>query len=265
MLAEFAEVLSRDLETQLELVAEKARNEALRRSNEELEGFTRVVAHDLKEPLRGIEGCLNAASNHLDDTTPIARQLFSHASASALRMTELLQALRDYSKLNKLIEEFIEVDLNQVCDEAVADLRALIRDTNGEVSRKGDLGKTYGNPAQLRQLLQNLIQNGLKFSRPEISPKVEIFLEDDLLMIRDNGIGIEPKFHRAVFDVFRRLHRRSEYPGTGIGLAICKRIAELHRGDIWVESAPDHGSCFCLTLNSSPTDEEPEPTSESLF
>ena len=266
MLAEFAEILSRDLENQLELEAEKARSEALRRSNEELEGFTRVVAHDLKEPLRGIEGCLNAASNHLDEsTTPIARQLFSHASASALRMTELLQALRDYSKINKLIEEFTQVDLNQVCDEAIADLRALIRDTHGEVSRKGDLGLTYGNPAQLRQLIQNLIQNGLKFSRPGVTPKVEISLVDDRLTIRDNGIGIEPKFHRAIFDVFRRLHRRTDYPGTGIGLAICKRIVELHHGEIWVESNLDSGSCFCLTLNSSPADEEPEQTFESLF
>ena len=265
VLAEFAEILSRDLENQLQLEVEKARSDALRRSNEELEGFARVVAHDLKEPLRGIEGCLNAASNHLDESTPIARQLFSHASASALRMTELLQALRDYSKLNKLMEEFTEVDLNQVCDEAVADLRALIRDTGGEVSRKGDLGLTYGNPAQLRQLMQNLIQNGLKFSRPESTPKVEISVVDGQLQVQDNGIGIEPKFHRAIFDVFRRLHRRSDYPGTGIGLAICKRIVELHRGEIWVKSDLDTGSCFCLTLNSSPADEELEPTFESLF
>ena len=109
------------------------------------------------------------------------------------------------------------------------------------------------------------IQNGLKFSRPESTPKVEISVVDGQLQVQDNGIGIEPKFHRAIFDVFRRLHRRSDYPGTGIGLAICKRIVELHRGEIWVKSDLDTGSCFCLTLNSSPADEELEPTFESLF
>jgi light-regulated signal transduction histidine kinase (bacteriophytochrome) len=180
-----------------------------------------------------------------------ADEFIGFAVDGARRMQELINDLLTYSRVGTRPLELEAVDTTQVVDQVVSDLAAAIGDSQAEVIRD-DLPMVQGDPTQLRQLFQNLIANGIKFHRPDETAQVRVSAtrEDGAwtFNVRDNGIGIEPQYQERIFALFQRLHTRADYPGTGIGLAICKKIVERHGGQIRVDSAPGRGTTFLFTL-----------------
>jgi PAS domain S-box-containing protein len=226
-------------------------NEALARSNVELQQFAYIASHDLQTPLRGISGFaqLLHADYHgrLDEN---AHTYIERIVVEAKRMKALIDDLLTYSRVESRARPFEPIDLGEVFDEAVALLQSSIVDSGGEVTR-GDLPIVSGDASQLLHLLQNLIENGLKYHGDQ-PPRVHVWAEESggewTVGVRDNGIGIDPQQHERIFDIFRRLHTQEQYPGTGIGLAVCRRIVARHGGRIWLTSTVGQGSEFLFTL-----------------
>ncbi|HWP28143.1 MAG TPA: ATP-binding protein, partial [Chloroflexota bacterium] len=179
-----------------------------------------------------------------------ADEFIEYAVDGARRMQALINDLLAYSRVGTRGQEFEPTDANAVFDQVVTDLGAAIEEAQAVVTRD-DLPTVVVDPSQFGQLLQNLLSNAIKF-RGERPPRVHVSarLEDDawLFSVSDNGIGIAPEYTDRIFVIFQRLHSRAQYPGTGIGLAICKKIVERHGGRIWVESTPGEGSTFYFTL-----------------
>jgi light-regulated signal transduction histidine kinase (bacteriophytochrome) len=179
-----------------------------------------------------------------------ASKLLEVVMGGTRRMQTLINDLLAYSRLSIRSEAPGSVDCNAVVKAVLSNLEVAIRDA-GAIIRAGPLPVIQGDESQLTQLFQNLISNALKFHGTE-PPRIEIGVKhvaaEWQFAVRDNGIGIDPKFHERVFVVFQRLHRRDQYPGTGIGLAICKRVVEHHGGRIWVESARGQGATFYFTI-----------------
>ena len=231
-------------------------NTALRASNGELEQFASVASHDLQEPLRKIEAFgdrLKTRSASLDDT---GRDYLARVLDSASRMRTLINDLLSFSRVTTRAQPFAMVDLGRIATDVVSDLEGRIQQVNGRVDVRS-LPSIEADPTQMRQLLQNLIGNALKFSRPEETPVVEVDGKVSseggreprlVLTVKDNGIGFEEVYLDRIFEVFQRLHGRNEYEGTGIGLAICRKIAERHGGSITARSAPGEGATFVVTL-----------------
>ncbi len=224
----------------------------LARSNRDLEQFAYVASHDLQEPLRMVTLHLQLlerrCSDRLDDEM---RAHTSKALAGARRMRALIKDLLAYSRVAGAgALPYDEIDFTKVFVEAVANLAAAIQDSGATVTC-GRLPTVHGDRGQLVELLQNLIDNALKF-RSKHPPKVYVearnFNREWHFAVLDNGIGIDPRHHARLFSLFQRLHSNKDYPGTGIGLALCKRIVEHHGGRIWLESVPGEGSTFHFTL-----------------
>ena len=175
------------------------------------------------------------------------------------RFRVLINDLLTYSRVGTRALQLETVDSNHLVDQVVGDLAAAIRESKAEVTRD-DLPVLQADPIQLRQLFQNLIANGIKFHRPEERPRVHISVTHAsgrcTLSVSDNGIGIEPQYQERIFALFQRLHTRADYPGTGIGLAICKKIVERHGGQICIESEPGRGTTFRFTLPTTILDEK---------
>lgn len=251
-----AEVLAR-IENQLhirELQSQlKTQNEELARSNHELEQFAYVVSHDLQQPLQSITGYARIiALQYPELLGTAANQYLENIVEAGDRMQRLIQDLLSYAKIGKRTESFALVDCNVVLAQAISNLDLSLKESHAELSYP-DLPIILGNETQLIQLFQNLISNAIKFSRSEITPQINITLsepDDDfwLFQIHDNGIGMPPDRVQQVFKIFQRLHSAEKYPGTGIGLAICKKIVENHQGNIWVESQQDVGTTFYFKL-----------------
>lgn len=184
----------------------------------------------------------------LDDT---AREFIGYAVDGARRMQQFITGLLRYSRVGTEAQVLEAVNLGEVFETAVANLRIAIEESGAAVQAR-DLPVVEGDPRQLTQLFQNLIGNGLKFRKPGQSPKVEVWAEREeqrwRISVRDNGIGLDPRFSERVFTIFQRLHTRDEYEGTGLGLAICKKIVERHGGRIWLESKEGEGATFSFTL-----------------
>ena len=238
-----------------QLVIAKAGVEAkaaeLARANQELDDFTYVVSHDLKEPLRGISAycgiLLEEYEDKLDDN---GRRMMSTLVVLCQRLDQLIDGLLTYSRLGRA-PELVNVNLDEVLDRVLETLGPAIDGRGGAVRRLGALPTVRAEVATIGLVLQNLISNGLKFN-DNTPPEVELgCLEGDPLTIyvRDNGIGIEPRHHEAVFSMFRRLHGRQKYEGTGAGLTIVRKIIEAHGGRVWLESEPGCGSTFLFTLS----------------
>lgn len=240
----------------------QAVNTELEKSNRELEQFAYVASHDLQEPLRKIQTFTELGELHMNDPEVLKRYL-GKVSSSAQRMTELIKAVLNYSRLSKSENEFVEVDLNNILQNIYVDLELLIQEKEAVINND-TLPVTFGIPLQLYQLFINLITNSLKFSerKPEINITFEYVKGKDVndvegiakdrdyikITFTDNGIGFDQKFSEKVFSIFQRLHSDKRIEGTGIGLAVCKKIVENHQGYITVKSEPKKGSSFFIYL-----------------
>lgn len=222
----------------------------LARANQELDDFTYIASHDLKEPLRGISAycgiLLEDYQDRLDDN---GRRMMGTLVTLCQRLSQLIDDLLVYCRAGRM-PELVEVELEEVLDDVLATLSPAIEARGGVVRRLGRLPRVRGDARLLGMVLQNLISNGLKFNCSE-RPTVEIGTtggEQPAAFVRDNGIGIESRHHEAVFAIFRRLHARDQYEGTGAGLAIARKIVEQHGGRLWLKSEPGQGSTFFFTL-----------------
>lgn len=225
----------------------------LARSNAELEQFAYIASHDLQEPLRKIQAfgdlLAQVASPALDDK---ARLYLERMQDAACRMQGLINDLLTFSRVTSQARTMVEIDLGQVAREVLSDLEGRLHATRGRVEI-GALPRLESDPLQMRQLLQNLIGNALKFHRPGVPPAVVLASQPPSngcveIEVRDNGIGFEEKYLDRIFTPFQRLHGRGQYEGTGMGLAICRKIVERHGGAITARSTPGQGSTFIVTL-----------------
>jgi PAS domain S-box-containing protein len=236
-------------------------NATLRRINNELDEFTSVVSHDLKEPLRTLQAYSTAlAEDHAGQLGPEGAEYLGHLVEASRRLGSLIDDLLTLSLAGRVLRVPQAFDLTRLVRTVCQDLADLIGRRGALVRVAGPLPAVIGDEPRVAQLLANLIGNGLKYNT---SPRPEVLIGEAAgppqptshtvtLYVRDNGIGIDPRFHDQVFGVFRRLHPGGEYEGTGAGLAICKKIAEAHGGHIWVESVPGQGSTFFFTLPAAP-------------
>jgi signal transduction histidine kinase len=225
--------------------------EDLARSNKDLEQFAYVASHDLQEPLRAVAGFMGLLKKQFGDAmNETAKEYMDFAVEGAERMQRLIDDLLAYSRVGTKGRKFAMFPMKESFDDAMKNLKIAIDEANAVVTR-GDMPEIYGDASQMTQMLQNLIGNAIKFhgpNRPEINV---IALRKDghwQISVADNGIGIEPQYFERIFLIFQRLHGRTQYKGTGIGLAVCKRIVERHGGKIWVESKPNEGTVFYFTI-----------------
>lgn len=247
------------LEINLDITKEKEAKDEIKRytsqleaSNRELQDFAFVASHDLQEPLRKIQAFGDQLrTDYHDRLDDEGRDYLERMHGAAVRMQALIQALLNYSRVTTKAKPFSLTDLASVAREVVSDLEARAKETGGAIEI-GDLASIEADPTQMRQLIQNLIGNALKFHGDE-KPLVRVYgrpAEDGQysIFVGDNGIGFDEKYLDRIFTPFQRLHGRGVYEGTGIGLAICRKIADRHGGSITASSAPGKGSTFVVTL-----------------
>jgi light-regulated signal transduction histidine kinase (bacteriophytochrome) len=223
----------------------------LERSNRELEQFAYMASHDLKEPLVTAGGYLRLLERrHQEALDGNATGCLRNALKGIERMERLIGDLLNYSRAGNHETDLRPVDPSAILDTVLANLSGVIEKRNAVVTRD-PLHEVLADDTQLLQLFQNLVSNGIKFCR-DPSPRIHVTAfrneNETVFSVRDNGIGIEQEHIEEIFQVFRRLHNRKEFPGTGIGLATCKKIVEWHGGRIWVESRPGEGATFLFTL-----------------
>lgn len=255
--------LRRRLESQKEL---EQKIEALNRSNAELEQFAYVASHDLQEPLRKIRAFgSKLLMRHAEGLSQEGRTLIEKIEHSAARMQRLIDDLLSFSRLVRPVDARVPTDLNQVVQEVLNDLSETIQTQHATV-QLDKLPTLDAQPSQLRQLFQNLFSNALKFSRSDVTPIIRVScqrvkgsqvpqasgrLRDPSyyqITVSDNGIGFDPQYAEKIFVIFQRLHGRFEYTGTGIGLAVCKRVVANHQGFIEAQSTPGQGATFLIYL-----------------
>jgi light-regulated signal transduction histidine kinase (bacteriophytochrome) len=225
--------------------------EDLKRSNLDLEQFAYVASHDLQEPLRAVGGYVRLLDRNLSKSLDArTREFMTGAIDGAVRMERLIEDLLAYSRVGSRGREFAPAELDVVLEQALANLRSSIASAQAIVTRE-PLPKLAVDSTQLIQVFQNLIGNALKF-RGEAPPAIHVGASQQdgrwVISVRDNGIGIDPAFFGKIFQLFQRLHTRKRYPGTGIGLAVCKRVIERHGGTIWVESQLGKGATFYFSI-----------------
>jgi PAS domain S-box-containing protein len=229
----------------------------LNRSNYELEQFAHLASHDLQEPLRKLFFYTDVIKKkYIAKLDASGESMLNNMTLAATRMKELISDLLSYSQLQQQKLKFESVDLNETLIEIVKDLDLVIKEKKATINI-GNLPVIIGNPLRLRQLFMNLLSNALKYSKRDVPPVVEVTasVEDEnvVLKVKDNGIGFDEQYKEKIFGLFERLHTRDEFPGTGIGLSICKRIVELHYGNIEAESIPNEFAIFSITLPASNT------------
>ncbi len=223
----------------------------LERSNKDLEQFAYVASHDLREPLRMITSYLQLIEkNYKGKLDKEADEFIGYATEGAINIRNLINDLLIYSRAGTHAESFKPVDSEDVLNRALINLKLVIQENEAVVTH-GQLPIVIADSTQLAQLFQNLIDNAVKFRGKE-APRIHISCQRDnsswVFSVQDNGIGIAPEYFSRIFQIFQRLHLRKEYQGTGIGLAVCKRIVERHGGKIWVESEPRKGANFFFTI-----------------
>jgi len=242
--------IERDITTSKRAEAE------LRRSNAELEQFAYVASHDLQEPLRAMAGTVQLLQRRYQGQLDArADEIIAHSVAAVTRMQTLISDLLAFSRLARHGNPFAPTDCATVLSDVLAILEVAIAES-GAVITHDALPEVMADASQLRQLLQNLLSNAIKF-RSDDSLRIHVSARRDqngwLFSVRDNGLGIEGQYFERIFEIFQRLHTRDEYPGTGIGLAVCKKIVERHGGRIWLESQAGEGATFHFTIVDSPS------------
>jgi light-regulated signal transduction histidine kinase (bacteriophytochrome) len=247
----------------------------LEQSNRELQDFASVASHDLQEPLRKIQAFGDRLrTKFAQPLGPDGRDYVDRMHAAAARMQTLINDLLSFSRVTTKAQPFAPVDLNEIARDVVSDLDARVESSGGRVE-VGDLPTIDADPVQMRQLFQNLIANGLKFRRAEVAPVVRVSSDVPteggtpadaegrrklcVIRIADNGIGFDEKYLDRIFDVFQRLHGRDQYEGTGIGLAVCRKIVERHGGAITAISRPGEGATFVISLPAAHREQPGDP------
>lgn len=252
-------------------IAQRKLQEQTRRleaSNRELQNFATIAAHDLQEPLRKIQAFSNRIQQkYAEHLPPTGRDYFDRVTGAAARMSVLIADLLSFARIQTRAKPYQPIDLNVVVQEVVCDLEALIEESGGIVN-VAELPTVEADPSQMRQLFQNLLGNALKFRRTGIQPVIEVLAtqldaacpkadseasEEQAparceIHVSDNGIGFSGEHLKKIFALFQRLHSRAQYEGTGIGLAVCRKIAERHSGEITAHSSPGDGATFVVTL-----------------
>ncbi|MDX1611050.1 MAG: ATP-binding protein [Candidatus Thermoplasmatota archaeon] len=250
----------------MDITERRRAEEELRRSNEDLEQFAYVASHDLQEPLRMVASYVQLLERrYRDELDETAQEYIGYAVEGSRRMQALIKDLLAYSRVNANPIEARPVDIGDLIEETRHTVQPILQESQGEIVTQ-DLPTIHGDAGQLSQLFQNLIANALKF-RGDEPPRVEVSAErkDDhwIFSVEDNGIGIREEHAERIFNLFQRLNRRADYDGTGIGLAICRRVVERHGGSIWVEPVGDpqapSGSRFRFTLPAEGPSEPPRP------
>lgn len=253
-----AELKAANAQLQTEIAERYRAQEALRltaeelaRSNRDLEQFAYVASHDLQEPLRAVAGYVELLQHRYPDKLDAkGQQYIEGATDGAARMQKLIVDLLAFSCVGTQAKGFETADLKSALDTALTSLRVSIQETGARIT-SDSLPTLWVDAPQIAQVFQNLIGNAIKF-RSELPPEIHVGAKKQpgrwLFSVRDNGIGIDPQYTDRIFLIFQRLHTRRQYSGTGIGLAICKRIVERHGGTIWVESQPEQGSTFYFTI-----------------
>jgi PAS domain S-box-containing protein len=247
------EGIIRDIDKQK--LAEKTLEESaenLKRSNEDLERFAYIASHDLQEPLRNVVSFAQLLSRrYTGKLDPAADEYIGYVVEGGKRMQTLVQDLLEYSRVHTKGEAFVPVNCEDVVENVIQNLHTTIHESNS-VIKSGPLPTVLADPSQITLVFQNLIGNAIKFHRKDVQPHISISasMNNDwwTVSVADNGIGIDPAFYDRIFEIFQRLHTRDKYPGTGVGLAIVKKIIERHGGRIWVESEEGKGSTFYFTL-----------------
>jgi signal transduction histidine kinase len=275
MHAQINEALSRKLQqesAQLNLLLETKvsertqellqKNITLENMNDELLSFNYVASHDLQEPLRKIQAFSNRIMDNNEHFSPTTNDYFNRITAAASRMQKLLEALISYSRANNADQDFVSTDLNKLMLEVKSDISEMIEEKKAIITSES-LPTLNVIPSQVHQLFVNLITNAIKYNKPNTSPKVNITVQkvnaDDIkknvylhhksywkIAFEDNGIGFEIQYEDKIFELFQRLHGRNEFEGTGIGLAICKKIVQNHNGYIFAEGQPEIGATFFI-------------------
>ena len=223
----------------------------IQRSNKELEQFAYVASHDLQEPLRMVASYMQLLQRRYKDKFDNdANDFINYAVDGSKRMQELIHDLLAYSRVGLPGREFEQIDIETVLDRAIRNLGMSIKDS-GAVVTHDSMPTMFADGIQITQLFQNLISNSIKYYN-EAPPRIHISAKQNkkavTFSVSDNGIGIDPQYYERIFTIFQRLHSKEKYSGTGIGLAICKKIVERHHGKIWVESLPGEGSTFYFTI-----------------
>lgn len=239
--------------------------EELRRSNTELEQFAYVASHDLQEPLRKVASfCQLLEKRYGDVLDDRGRQYVEYAVDGAKRMQVLISDLLAFSRVGRVHDAYVRVDLGRPLEKALFNLSASIEESQAQIERPDDLPELTGDPTLLTMLWQNLVGNAIKFQHPDRTPVIRIEcekVEDESdgpqwhFCVTDNGIGIDSEYAEKVFVIFQRLHPRDDYQGTGIGLALCKKIVEYHAGRIWIDTeygdTHTEGTRICFTLGTA--------------
>ncbi len=227
--------------------------EQLHRSNDALRAYAQSVSHDLKSPLTAITGFAEALREDCQAILPhAARGHLKEIENAATRMARLIDDLLEHARLGDGWDGMVDVDLDPLLDNVLHNLAADLQGRDAAVAVERPLGTVVGHAIGLQQLLQNLLSNAVKFVPPDRQPQLHVAsIADDSwfeLQVRDNGVGIDPKYHQHVFDLFRRLHPNREWQGTGIGLALVKKTVELHGGEVLIDSELGRGSTFRVRL-----------------
>jgi light-regulated signal transduction histidine kinase (bacteriophytochrome) len=255
----FAELLRKEIQ-QKKIEARLAEYaEELQRSNAELDQFASVVAHDLKAPLRTMRGYAEAlVETEQRSMNAEAQGWLAKIAESSTRLSTMVDDLLMYSKVGKQ-HTIAELNATEILQEVMRDLSHAIEETKAKIEYPS-LPTLFANATELRQLFQNLISNAIKYRRKDETPKLKIGVQQIEhfwnFSVQDNGIGIDPKFYVRLFKIFSRLNNAEIYPGTGIGLATCKKIVERHGGKIWLDSKPGEGSTFHFSIPTTPPEKD---------
>ncbi|EKD42594.1 MAG: hypothetical protein ACD_73C00088G0001, partial [uncultured bacterium] len=232
----------------------KGKAAELARSNAELEQFAYVASHDLQEPLRMVASYTQLLEKkYSDKLDPQAREFIKYAVDGVMRMQQLIRDLLEYSRVGTRLKELVPVDLQIVLKKVTDNLKIAIEESGTKIIAD-QLPSVLADETQMIQLIQNLIGNAIKFRKKDLNPIIELKSEKKdhewIIKIQDNGIGIDTRYKDKIFVIFQRLHTQKQYPGTGIGLAVCKKIVERHGGRIWIESGPEMGTTFFFSLQA---------------